>query len=33
MKMRAAGAMEKVTLFGSLQIQPRPEEEWDGREY
>ena len=26
-------AMEKVTLSGTFQTQPRPEEEWDGREY
>ena len=26
-------AMEKVTLSGTFQTQPRPEEERDGREY
>ena len=26
-------AMEKVTLSGTLQTQPRPQEERDGREY
>ena len=26
-------AMEKVTLSGTLQTQPRPEEEWDDKEY
>ena len=26
-------AMEKVTLSGTFQTQPRPEEEGDGREY
>jgi len=26
-------AMEKVTLSGTFQTQPRPEEELDGREY